>query len=114
MKFLNSKHEIVGSYEIVMRSLDDESSDLYYFIDQYEKKKFKITVELIEDNEETITMFYRELFDRCTCDDVLVDLGVKAWYFSELNEPEGTIDIPKSIALRIIPEYEFEARKNKQ
>ena len=91
--------------------IDHELSD--YLYETHKGKRFKVTVEALEDEEETITMFYRELFDRCECDDVLADLGIKAWFFSELKDPEGSINIPKSIALRFIPEYEFEARKNK-
>ena len=88
------------------------SGDLKQFLNQHQNEKVKITIEILEeDQEEMVTVTYRELFSRAY-DQTLMELGVNLYYLNEGGEPTNIIDIPKSIARQFMGEDEFNARKH--
>lgn len=93
--------------------IDSDLAEYLYHI--HDGKRFKVTVEALEDDipEETVTVTLRELFDRAT-DDNLSSIGVDVWYIAEGGNPDAKKTIPKSVAMEFMNEYEFEARMNKQ
>jgi hypothetical protein len=89
------------------------SGELENFLTDWEGKRVKITVEVIEDAtpEETVTVTYKELFNRAA-DSTLTELGVNIYYMNEGGDPTAIIDIPKSIARQFMCEDEFNGRKH--
>ena len=88
------------------------SGELRYFLADIINRKFRITIETIDDEqeEEFVTLTYRELFKRAS-DKVLCELGVNYYYLNEGGDPTNIIDIPRSIALAFMGEEEFNHRK---
>jgi hypothetical protein len=80
-------------------------------LNPYQGEKIKITIEHIEDEkpEETVTVTYGELFNRCQVE----NLGISIYYLNEGGDPSQQKVITKSQALNFMSESEFEGRKNR-
>jgi hypothetical protein len=112
--------------EIITVINQDDNFDYYYgdwhiggefenFIEDWQDKRVKITLEVIDETvetvEETVTITYKELFNRAT-DSILSVLRVNTYYLNEGGNPHTLISIPKSSARDFMGEDEFNARKN--
>lgn len=89
------------------------SGSLENFLDDYNNKKIRLTIEVLEDEkpQELVTLTYRELFKRAT-DQTLNVLGINIWYMNEGGDPTAIKDIPRDIALQFMTEEEFNHRKH--
>jgi hypothetical protein len=90
--------------------LDGQVVRLEEILRLYKGENIRITIEHIEkeEPEETVTVTYGELFNRCQVN----DLGINIYYLNEGGDPRAQKVITKSQALQFMSEPEFEGRKN--